>query len=135
MCQSPGETGLVRESQPKNPQPTPPKHNTPVTQAPSPSANLLPQTVTFEKEPEPNVVEQTITMPLSAVQPSSTTSTHELNAPELPNTPKTLSEAKGSDRSNWRIPESRASSRPRRQQHQRLVYDAETGLYRKPISK
>jgi len=134
---------MEKEPQPKSPQPVVPStqlmHSTVNSQAPPISVDFMPHTEGMVQNPVSSMVEPTTMPPDTAqspliLQPPSTASTDELDAPKSPNTQQPA-EAKGSDRSNWRIPEGGPNSRPRRQNHQRLVYDAQTGLYRKPISK
>lgn len=147
--QSPEGTCMEKEPQPKSPQPMPVTpmvpstqlmHSTGNSQAPPISVDFMPHTEGMVQNPVSSMVEPTTMPPDTAqspliLQPPSTASTHELDAPKSPSTRQPAPEAKGSDRSNWRIPEGGPNSRPRRQNHQRLVYDAQTGLYRKPISK
>ena len=147
--QSPEGTCMEKEPQPKSPQQMPVTpmvpstqlmHSTGNSQAPPISVDFMPHTEGMVQNPVSSMVEPTTMPPDTAqspliLQPPSTASTHELDAPKSPSTRQPAPEAKGSDRSNWRIPEGGPNSRPRRQNHQRLVYDAQTGLYRKPISK
>ena len=117
-------------------------HSTGNSQAPPIPVDLMPHSESMGQNPVSSMVEQTTKPPdtvqspsILQLQPLLTSSTHELDAPESSSTRQPAPEAKGSDRSNWRIPEGGPSSRPRRQNHQRLVYDAQIGQYRKPISK
>ena len=124
------------QQRPSNPLMTsvPLVHNTTDQSSPSPAD--------FTPKPEPSVEESTTTPPTAAVvqppsmlQPPSAASTHERVSLESSGAPHPVPKAKGSDRSNWRVPENTPSNRPRRQNRQRLVYDAQSGQYTKPISK
>ena len=120
---------MEKEPQPKFPQPMPPPpmvpprqlmHSTGNSQAQPTPVDLMPHTEGTGQNPVSSMVEPTTmppntAQPRSILQPPSTASTHELDAPESPSTQQPAPEAKGSDRSNWCIPEGEPNSRPRRQ--------------------
>ena len=66
----------------------------------------MPHTEGTGQNPVSSMVEPTLMLsntaqPPSILQPPSTASTHELDAPESPSTQQPAPKAKGSDRSNW----------------------------------